>query len=100
MYWLLTQPFTVYPKTPRFWDACVRRTQASTEPGPDRSSTALAGTTTAGPEPGKVAAVSPLTAPGWPRVTPASTVPVRPLPLASAALVLPTGSPRRQKPLG
>src|SRR3989442_5871052 len=100
MYWLLTQPFTVFSKIPPFWDACVGRTQASTETGPDRSSTALAGTTTAGPEPGKVAAVSPLTAPGWPRGTPASTVPARPLPLASAALVLPPASPRRQKALG
>src|SRR5439155_1767245 len=49
---------------------------------------------------GNVAAVSPLIAPGCLKLTPGSTAPVRLLPLASSALLLPAASPRRQKPNG
>src|SRR5712691_7681194 len=63
MYWLLTQPFTVFSKIPPFCPAAVGRAQASTETELARSSSGDAGTTTAGPEPEKVAAVSPLWAP-------------------------------------
>src|SRR5439155_5502069 len=64
MYWLLTQPFTVFSKTAPFCPADVGRTQASTDTAFARSSTTLGATVIAGPEPGKVAAVSPATAPG------------------------------------
>src|SRR5438477_2845529 len=100
MYWLFTQPFRVFSKMPPFCPAAVGRTQASTETVLVRSRTAGGVTVIAGPEPGNVAAVSPLIAPGCPKVTPASTAAERPLPLASAALVLPAGSPKRQNPLG
>ena len=41
-----------------------------------------------------------LIAPGCLKLTPGSTAPVRLLPLASSALLLPAASPRRQKPNG
>src|SRR5207253_8934848 len=96
MYWLLTQPFTVFSKTAPFCPADVGRTQASTDTAFARSSTALGPTVIAGPEPEKVAAVSPATAPGWPRLTPASNAPAMPLPLASRATGLPAGYTSRQ----
>src|SRR3989442_1829304 len=85
---------------PPFWPAAVGRTQASTETALATSSTVLGAPTNGARVPGKVAAVSPLTAPGCPNVTPESTATVRPFPLASAAVVLPGGSPRRQNPIG
>src|SRR6266566_7458480 len=100
MYWLFTQPFTVFSKMPPFCPAAVGRAQASTDTALVSSSRGLAETVLAAPLPLNVAAVSALVAPGWPRLTPESTAPTSPLPLASAAVVLPTGSPRRQNALG
>ena len=100
MYWLFTQPFTVFSKMPPFCPAAVGRTHASTETALVSSSRGLAATVIVAPLPLNVAAVSPLSAPGCPSATPGSTAPTCPLPLASAAVVLPAGSPRRQNPLG
>src|SRR6266567_2324958 len=92
MYWLLTEPLMVFSKIPPFCPVALGRTQASTETAPERSSAAAGDSTTPAPPP-KIAAVSPLIAPGW-------YVPASPLPLASAAVVAPGASPRRQYPLG
>ena len=100
MYWLFTQPFTVFSKMPPFCPAAVGRTHASTETALVSSSRGLAATVIVAPLPLNVAAVSPLSAPGCPSATPGSTAPTRPLPLASAAVALPAGSPTRQNPLG
>src|SRR5439155_7659950 len=100
MYWLFTEPFTVFSNLPPFCPARVGRALASTDTALVSTSRGLAATVIAGPVPGKVAAVSALVAPAWPRLTPESTVPTSPLPLASAAAVLPAGSPRRQNALG
>ena len=86
MYWLLAQPPTVFSRIPPFCDA-LGRTQASTETALRISRLAAAGTVTV-TDPEKAAAVSPLIAPGWPRLTPGSYTPARPLPLESAATLL------------
>src|SRR5258706_2204121 len=96
-YCVFSVPFTVFSRIPPFCPATLGRTQASTLKAPRRSSPLDAGMVRAPLE--NAAALSSLTAPGWPRVTPDSYVPESPLPLASAA-TLPTLSPRRQNPAG
>src|SRR6266850_836997 len=98
MYWLLAQPSTVFSRIPPFCDA-LGRTQASTETALRMSRLVALGTVTV-TEPEKAAAVSPLIAPGWPRRTPWSYTPARPLPLESAATLLVGASPSRQNPAG
>src|SRR5882762_7395302 len=98
MYWLLAQPSTVFSRIPPFCEV-LGRTQASTETALRMSRLVALGIVTV-TDPEKAAAVSPLIAPGWPRSTPWSYTPERPLPLESAATLLEAGSPRRQKPAG
>src|SRR2546430_4910997 len=98
MYWLLAQPSTVFSRIPPFCEA-LGRTQASTETALRISRLAALGTVTV-TDPEKAAAVSPAIAPGWPRRTPGSYTPLRPLPLEAAATLLDAASPSRQNPLG
>src|SRR6185503_15076266 len=96
-YWLFTAPAMVFSNTPPYCPATLGLTQASMLNAPGRSKALAAGKLTA-PAPAKLAALSPGTAPATSSVR-SLYVPLC-VPTASAAVVAPSGSPRRQYPAG